>query len=63
MSVLENAAKTLNSMPEYQMFTSMIEDKTHLVMSSKDLASEDYSVQMQKFLNDYKKNGKLWYKA
>ena len=65
MSILPIFAKLLKNSPKYDMFVHMFDEeyKDALVLSEKDLNSEDYTRQMECFLAEYSKNGKLWYKA
>ena len=63
MSLLPRLASSLASSPEHKPFVAMLEDTSNLVLSEKDLSSEDYDKQMGQILAEYNETGKLWYKA
>lgn len=63
MSLLPKLASSLASSPEHKPFVAMLEDMSNLVLSEKDLSSEDYDKQMGQILAEYNETGKLWYKA
>lgn len=46
MSLLPRLATSLASSPEHKPFVAMLEDASNLVLSEKDLSSEDYDKQM-----------------
>ena len=41
----------------------MFNDKDNIVLSDKDLSSEDYHKKMELILIDYFKDHRLWYRA
>lgn len=63
MSLLPRLAISLASSPKHKPFVAMLEDASNLVLSEKDLSSEDYDKQMGQILAKYNETGKLWYKA
>lgn len=65
MTILPRLAESLKNSPEHEMFVKMFDEecKDKLVLSEKDLSSEDYTRKMEQILTEYFKNGKLWYRA
>lgn len=63
MTILPKIAEMLNGSPEHKKFVETMELESLLVLSDKDLSSEDYDVQMGRFLDEYSKNNRLWYRA
>ena len=63
MTILPKIAEMLNDSPEHKKFVEIMELESLLVLSDKDLSSEDYDVQMGRFLDEYSKNNRLWYRA
>lgn len=63
MTILPKIAEMLNDSPEHKKFVETMELESLLVLSDKDLSSEDYDVQMGRFLDEYSKNNRLWYRA
>lgn len=62
MTLLPNIAKKLEGIEQYESLLKMLNDKDNLVLSNKDLNGNEYTWQMEQFLADYSKYGKLWYK-
>ena len=64
MTILPKIASSLKSSPEHEDFVKMFEESyDNLVLSDKDLSSEDYDVKMGRFLAEYNENNRLWYRA
>ena len=65
MTMLPRLAESLKNSPEHEMFVKMFDEECRdkLVLSEKDLSSEDYTRKMEQILAEYFKNGKLWYRA
>lgn len=64
MTVLPQIADSLkDSSTKYKDFVEMFNDKDNIVLSDKDLSSEDYHKKMERILIDYFKDHRLWYRA
>ena len=63
MTALPKIASMLKGSPMHAEFVNMIESRDSLVLSEKDLNSEDYETCMGRILAEYNESGKLWYRA
>lgn len=62
MSILPNVVSKLKDIKQYEALLNMLDDTDNLILSKNDLNGNDYVWQMEQFLTDYSKYGKLWYK-
>lgn len=63
MTVLSQLKNILKDSSEHESLMQMLNDEENLVLSDKDLNSEDYYKRMERILFDYAKGHRLWYKA